>query len=299
MATTQNTMNDSDQLAINRMPTPAPTNEDDTVDSTTLEIGASTYVPLTQFTLFPKLAPELRLEIFDHALPSSAIGHRMLRVTGEFTKNSRVNSNGYIRFTLLDNIHSTLHPEVRHNLCAGDGGRIRFADEDVVYIADVIITKASFRDLVAGTPILKSSHSHLLKELTMHKLALPWWMFWGAEISWGHHCQHQSPFPSSFVATPNKFIPILSLLTNLREVGVVGWDFEVFEGNAKEDVLKLIERIGLSETDMVFWDLLLCSLRSIRTGWRKAIEEGKKRPVLRDIDFVGNWVAHEGKQTSR
>jgi hypothetical protein len=42
--------------------------------------AASPQQPLTEFTLFPKLAIELRLKIFKHSLPISPNGIRMLKV---------------------------------------------------------------------------------------------------------------------------------------------------------------------------------------------------------------------------
>jgi hypothetical protein len=44
---------------------------------------AITSEQLTEFTLFPKLAIELRLKIFKHALPTGRKGIRMLKVAAE------------------------------------------------------------------------------------------------------------------------------------------------------------------------------------------------------------------------
>jgi len=122
------------------------------MNPTISQTTTATYVSLTQFTLFPNLPPELCRKIYGHALPSVALGHRMFRVSAEYitTKPGEENKS-YIEFTLLDNVHSASFKDIallgacfesrevfiskfRHHLLASNGGLIRYADEDVVYI---------------------------------------------------------------------------------------------------------------------------------------------------------------------
>jgi hypothetical protein len=78
-------------------------------------------------------------------------------VTGEYTiEKPKLKNKGYIKFTLLDNIPSASIKEIallsacaessevflsefKHHLHAGNGGLIRYVDEDVLYISNHLL----------------------------------------------------------------------------------------------------------------------------------------------------------------
>jgi hypothetical protein len=121
--------------------------------------------PLTKFTVFPKLPPELRQKIFNDALPSGSRGYRMLWVYGTVivpdqcknpsTKQSKSkpkpNSKAYIEFTLLRNSGGHTAKDLAlsrsctesravflkrnpYTLITEGEGLIRFAKGDIIYL---------------------------------------------------------------------------------------------------------------------------------------------------------------------
>jgi len=122
--------------------------------------------PLTKFTVFPKLPPELRQKIFKDALPTGSRGYRMLSVLGTVTvpdrrKNSSAkkskskpepNPKAYFEFTLERNSddHTLKELALSHScresravflkcnpytLIAKEEGLIRFAKDDIIYLS--------------------------------------------------------------------------------------------------------------------------------------------------------------------
>ncbi|KAN0120175.1 hypothetical protein V8E51_002383 [Hyaloscypha variabilis] len=270
----------SDQVTANHTQTPVPI-DSHTMTSTISEVAAPAYVPLTQFLLFPNLAPELCLKIFHHALPLTTIGHRMLRVSGEYsTKKPRIKNKGYIKFTLLNNIHSTLVKDIgllsacttsrevfisrfHHYLHAGNGGKIRYADEDIIYIVNMPW-------LVNNTPIMKPSRSHLLK----------------ARL--GHQCPvHLLPYHVSTKAD-DQYVPILWLLRNLKVVGAVEWDFDALDKSIVDWLLGWAKNVGSGAVKKMIQKQLEALLSCVQLGWVKAMKEGRKRPALKIITVNGD-----------
>ena len=122
--------------------------------------------PLTKFTVFPKLPPELRQKIFKDALPTGSRGYRMLSVLGtvivpDRRKNSSAkkskskpepNPKAYFEFTLERNSDDHTLKELAlsrscresravflkcnpYTLIAKGEGLIRFAKDDIIYLS--------------------------------------------------------------------------------------------------------------------------------------------------------------------
>jgi hypothetical protein len=141
---------------------------------------------LSEFTLFPSLAPELRLKIFKHALPSSPIRHRLLRVTAEYsTEKPLFKNEGFLKFRLLDNLHSASVKDIaflsactesrdvflsrfKLYLHAGNGGLIRYAEEDVVYIGkspSITDLPPQFSEVANACTTKQSTSTNLLSKV--------------------------------------------------------------------------------------------------------------------------------------
>jgi len=138
---------------------------DDTKTITgTLEQDSATKVlqgPLLEFTLFPKLPPELRQKIYNDAMPTGPHGYRMLKVTGHIIAPSN-SSRGHtlkpepkpcsIEFALEENAHSASVKDLalsctclesrviflqRNPLAlrtTRERSLIRYAKQDIIYI---------------------------------------------------------------------------------------------------------------------------------------------------------------------
>jgi hypothetical protein len=142
--------------------------------------------PLTKFTVFPKLPPELRQKIFKDALPSGSRGYRMLWVYGivivpDRCKNSstkkskskpKPNSKAYIEFTLpriFDNhtakdlALSRSCTESRavflkrnpYTLITKGEGLIRFAKDDIIYLSKPLTRSQSLGTFSTNALALK------------------------------------------------------------------------------------------------------------------------------------------------
>ncbi|PMD63448.1 uncharacterized protein K444DRAFT_715156 [Hyaloscypha bicolor E] len=128
--------------------------------------------PLTEFTVFPTLPPELRQKIFKDALPSGSRGYRVLKVYGTIIMSGRrrsssakeskskpePNPKAYIEFTLERNsdehtlkdlalsrsctesraVFLTRSP---YTLIAKREGLIRFAKDDIIHFIFEAISK--------------------------------------------------------------------------------------------------------------------------------------------------------------
>jgi hypothetical protein len=142
--------------------------------------------------------------------------------------------------------------------------------------------------LVNNTPIMKPSRSHLLKELTMHNLALPAQMFYGQELGWGHQCPaHLLPYHVSTKAE-DQYVPILWLLRNLKVVGAVEWDFDALDKSIVDWLLGWAKNVGNGAVKKIIQKQLEASLSCVQLGWVKAMKEGRKRPALKIITVNGD-----------
>lgn len=130
--------------------------------------------PLTEFTVFPTLPPELRQEIFKDALPSGSRGYRVLKVYGTIIapgrrRNSSAkkskskpepNPKAYIEFTLERNSdeHTFKDLALSHSctesravfltrspytLIAKREGLIRFAKDDIIHFSKLLTRSQS------------------------------------------------------------------------------------------------------------------------------------------------------------
>jgi len=321
----------SDQVTANHTQTPVPI-DSHTMTSTISEVAAPAYVPLTQFLLFPNLAPELCLKIFHHALPLTTIGHRMLRVSGEYsTKKPRIKNKGYIKFTLLNNIHSTLVKDIgllsacttsrevfisrfHHYLHAGNGGKIRYADEDIIYIGKSnygrIVSALAYNALprflhialVANPVVINSEYALACQQYTKYEtISLP--SPQGAHdaqfgtscsnVLWtrarlGHQCPvHLLPYHVSTKAD-DQYVPILWLLRNLKVVGAVEWDFDALDKSIVDWLLGWAKNVGSGAVKKMIQKQLEALLSCVQLGWVKAMKEGRKRPALKIITVNGD-----------
>ncbi|KAE9376622.1 hypothetical protein N431DRAFT_453027 [Stipitochalara longipes BDJ] len=114
--------------------------------------------PLTEFTLFPKLPPELRQKIFKDAIPTGSQGFRVLKVygaiVGEENKNRKHKPRPHIEFELEKGHKKKLAKHMSlsraskesrdaflrsnpHLLRTKKEGLIRFATEDVIYVVNL------------------------------------------------------------------------------------------------------------------------------------------------------------------
>jgi hypothetical protein len=122
--------------------------------------------PLTEFTVFPKLPPELRQKIFKDALPSGSRGYRVLKVYGtiivpdrrrnsaakESKSKPEPNPKPYIEFTLERNSDEHTLKDLAlsrsctesravflkrnpYTLIAKREGLIRFAKDDIIFLS--------------------------------------------------------------------------------------------------------------------------------------------------------------------
>jgi hypothetical protein len=135
--------------------------------------------PLTEFTVFPKLPPELRQKIFKDALPSSSRGYRVLKVYGtvivpDRPKNSSAkeskskpepNPKAYIEFTIVRNSDNHTFKDLAlsrsctesravfltrspYTLIAKREGLIRFAKDDIIHLSKPLTRSQSPGTLV-------------------------------------------------------------------------------------------------------------------------------------------------------
>jgi hypothetical protein len=125
----------------------------------------------------------------------------------------------------------------------------------------------------------------------MHNLALP-------EQIFTHHVRTWAPqqllVPNVHFHPPlgdyvGKYVPILWLLKNLKVLACVEWDFDNLDPKIQKFYLNWIRSVPIKQA--IAWNRfsLMETFRCIRTGWDTAQKEGRKRPLLKSLDFDGNW----------
>ena len=141
--------------------------------------------PLTEFALFSSLPVELQLSIWRRSLPISHQGYRILRVRAIYIPTLQDPqgcwSKPFLKFQLLENIHSpflkdlsmlqicALSREIflarfNNSLGTSNGGMIRFADEDIVYISKPSPSWAFLPNLGVKSPSLSILDLKMLRE---------------------------------------------------------------------------------------------------------------------------------------
>lgn len=106
------------------------------------------YKPLTEFTYSGAPSKDIQMRSgLDPYRSYSSPSHRRI-----YHQEARIKNKGYLKFRLLENVHSVSINDIallrtcygsrdvflsifRHHLQVGKGGLIRYADEDVIYIA--------------------------------------------------------------------------------------------------------------------------------------------------------------------
>jgi hypothetical protein len=86
------------------------------------------------------------------------------------------------------------------------------------------------------------------------------------------------------------------LLANLKVVALVELDTESMSIEVKELYSKWAGRRGPEELTRWLRRGLLRSLLCVRSGWKKAMQEGHKRPAVRGIGVYGTWDVFEAKK---